>query len=199
MGQIIHMEDYRLVHNYLSGDKDAGRALYENAYVPLIAYVRKRCKGSGFSETDFEDIASETMCRSVEKLDSFNGTSSFLSFLCGFANYVIKEALRKKGKDIPTDPDDTMLDIENFLFADLSKYGITPEEYVIRKEERERVSRALEQLMTKNQDYYDIVKLRLFNEVPFAVISTLSGETVGALESRYRRAVSAMSKILKSI
>lgn len=198
MEQIKHLDDYRLVNSYLNGDEDAGRKLYEKTYVPLIAHVRKQCKGCGLTEPDFEDIVGEVMCRSVDKLDRFNGTSSFFTFLCGFAYNVTKETLRKKGKDIPTDPVDPILDFDSHPLADLSKYGISPEEYVIRKEGREQVSRALTQLRNEHQDYYDIIQLRIFNELPYAKIVELSGDSIDALESRFQRAIKAIGKIIKS-
>ena len=138
------------------------------------------------------------MVRSVELLDRFTGGCTFYTFLCGIAKNVIREHLRKSGREVPTDfclfPEE---ESKNSLTSYLSEYSILPEEYVIRKEDIERVSRSFEQLRCEHQEYYDIIQLRLINKVPYATISKLSGESVDALESRYRRALSALKKILR--
>lgn len=198
MDKVVRFEDRKLVHNYLTGDREAGRVLYENTYMPLLCFIRKQGKNT-FSAADCEEIVSETMVRSVELLDRFTGESTFYTFLCGIAKNVIREHLKKSGREIPTDfclfPEE---ESQNNLKLYLSEYGILPEEYVIRKEDIERVFRAFEQLRCEHQEYYEIIQLRLVNKVPYATISQLSGESVDALESRYRRALSALKKILKS-
>lgn len=197
MDKVVHFEDRKLVHNYLTGDREAGRVLYENTYMPLLCFIRKQGKNT-LSEADCEEIVGETMVRSVELLDRFTGESTFYTFLCGIAKNVIREHLRKSGREIPIDfCSFSEEESKNSLRFYLSEYGILPEEYVIRKEDIERASSAIEQLRCEHQEYYDIIRLRLVNKVPYATISRLSGESVDALETRYRRALSALKKILK--
>ena len=198
MSKMVHFEDWKLVHSYLTGDTESGRKLYENTYEALLCFVRKQCKGAAFSAVDCEEIVCETMVRSVERLDSFNGESSFYTFLCGIAKNVTKEFLKKKSREIPADfeapsEEDTGVD----LTAYLPEYGILPEDYVIRKEDIERVFGAFKQLQSERPEYYDIIQLRLLNGVSYATIAQISGESIEALESRYRRALSAIKKILK--
>ena len=197
MDKVMHFEDRILVHNYLTGDREAGRVLYENTYMPLLCFIKKQSKNA-LSTADCEEIVSETMVRSVELLDRFTGGCTFYTFLCGIAKNVIREHFRKSGREVPTDfclfPEE---ESKNSLTSYLSEYSILPEEYVIRKEDIERVSRSFEQLRCEHQEYYDIIQLRLINKVPYATISKLSGESVDALESRYRRALSALKKILR--
>lgn len=197
LDKVMHFEDRKLVHNYLTGDREAGRVLYENTYMPLLCFIKKQSKNT-LSTADCEEIVSETMVRSVELLDRFTGECTFYTFLCGIAKNVIREYLKKIRREIPTDfcsfPEEVS---KNDLRLYLSEYGILPEEYVIRKEDMERASSAFEQLRCEHHEYYDIIQLRLVNKAPYATISRLSGESVDALESRYRRALSALKKILK--
>ena len=194
----MHFEDRKLVHKYLTVYKEAGRVLYENTYEPLLCFSRKLCKDASLSVTDCEEIVSETMMRSVELLDRFNGECTFYTFLCGIAKNVVKEYLKKQRREILTDfntPSEE--ESKSTSTAYLSEYGILPEEYVIRKEDIERVFSAFEQLRREQQGYYDIIQLRLVNKVSYAEISRFSGESIDALESRYRRAFTALKKILK--
>ena len=198
MSKNIYFDDYSLVHRYLTGDDDAGRELYKNAYEPLLSYIKANCKGYGFSYADYEDIAEESMTRSVEKLSTYTGNSKFSTFLCGFAKNIIKEVCKKKGREVLTDFTDPPEDVDMALTNALSAYGILPEEYVIKKEGRELLWKILEQLKGESQDHYDIIQLRLINEWPYAQISQFTGETISALDSRYRRALRALKKISKN-
>lgn len=200
MSDMIHFNDINLVHKFLIGDEEAGRELYENAYVPLLSFIRSRCAKCGFSPSDFEDIAADTMVRSVERLDRYSGTCTFQTFLFGISKNVIKEHLRKHRREIPTDFD-ALHDAQDEgcfeLSASLSEYYILPEDYVIRKESIAQLTDALMELKKQKDEYFQIIQLRLFNEVPYETISMLSGESISALESRFRRAMKALKNILE--
>lgn len=195
MGEIEYKDDYELVHKYLCDDINAGERLYSKIYMPIHKYIASRTVSDGYNEDDREDIFSKVMYTSVEKLEMYNGQSSFLTFVCGIANNAIREYRRKKYKDSKILSLDELQQSEDEQ-EELSFYTNTPEQYVLRKEVQEQVRTVLNSM---SADYRDIIKLRIMNGLPYKTISALSQESVEALESRFRRATVDFIKRLKKI
>lgn len=42
MDKVVHFEDRKLALNYLTGDRKAGRVLYENIHMPLLHFIKKQ-------------------------------------------------------------------------------------------------------------------------------------------------------------
>lgn len=194
MNEIIQKGDYDLVHKYLCDDVDAGHELYSKIYTPVHKYIASRTASKDFTEDDRADIFSETMHKSIERLETYNGKSTFFTFVCGIANNIIREYKRKKNRD------SRLLSLDELRQTDdqeeLSYYTNTPEQYVLRKETQEQVQTVLDSM---SAEYQDIIKLRLLNGLPYNTISMLSGESIGALESRFRRATTDFLKRLKKL
>lgn len=188
-----HQADYDLVHKYLSGNaqvnRDAGYELFNKVYVPVQAYIASRARD--LSEDDREIILSDTMHRCVEKLGTYNGNSTFLTFVCGIANFTIKEYRRKKQRNSKVVSLDELLENGYEEEAEEPSFYMLPEPHLLKKEAQEQVRAILDAL---SPEYRDILEFRLFRNVPYETISLLSGESISALESRFRRAAQAFIK-----
>ena len=189
MNQIKYPHDYELVHKYLCGDKSAGQQLYGEAIPLLEKFVFSCIKKSSIDISDADDIVIETLKRSIERLDRYNGNSKFSVFLNGIAKNVIKETLRKKGKEISLEeiPDSNYESI-------ITLYSQNPLIVLLQKERYEAIKNAIDNL---SPEHKEIIYLRLFNKVPVKTIAELSNESVAAIDSRFRRALKALRKNLK--
>ena len=188
-----HQTDYDLVHKYLSGNKqanrDAGYELFKKVYVPVQAYIASRARE--FSEDEREIIFSDTMHRCVEKLGTYNGNSTFLTFVCGIANFNIKEYKRKKQKDSKVVSLNELGENGHKEEPEALSFYMLPEPHLLKKETQDQVRAILDSL---SPEHKDIIVFRLFRNLPYDIISKLSGESISALESRFRRAAQAFIK-----
>jgi RNA polymerase sigma-70 factor (ECF subfamily) len=193
-----HKADFDLAHKYLSGDmqenKDAGYELFNKIYTQVQAYISSRTVES--NEDDREIILSDTMHRCIEKLGNFNGNSTFFTFVCGIADYIILEYRRKKQKNSKVVSLDEMRENGFEEESEELSFYMLPEPHLLKKEAQENVRVMLDSL---SPEYRDILEFRLIRGLPYNTISLLSGESVAALESRFRRATKEFIKVMKNI
>jgi RNA polymerase sigma-70 factor (ECF subfamily) len=76
----------------LAGDEAAWRTLYERAFAPLFAFVRRRV---GPSPTEVEEVVQETWLVAVRRLRRFDPErGAFLGWLLGIATNVLRNRYR---------------------------------------------------------------------------------------------------------
>ncbi|AFV03490.1 RNA polymerase sigma factor RpoE [Dehalobacter sp. UNSWDHB] len=138
---------------------------------------------------DIDDIIMESLKRSIEKLERYDGSSEFASWVIGIAKFVIMEQLRKKTKN-------TLLeDMPDAEFDHIiSLFSVDPLFVILNKEIHDAIIAAINQLSPEHQQ---IIQLRLFNKVSFEQISEISKKSESAIYSLYSRALKSLRKILK--
>lgn len=178
MGEVKHPEDYKLLDNYLSGDRESGEKLFGNAYPSLKKYVFSCTKSDLFlSESDKEDIISESMMRAINNQHLYNGSSKFKTFIIGYANNIILEKRRKIAKESKN-----VISIEDTMSIE----SINPINIIIKKEQIETIQEALNML---SEDQRTILALRIFNDMSFKQVAQFSGKSESATDSLFRRAI----------
>lgn len=195
---IIHKDDYDLVDQYLNDDENAGEKLYFQVMDKLRKYICKNTNTSSLSESEKEDILSETLLISVERLKRYNGESSFLTFVVGICKNIIMRKYSqhmKQAKIISIDQFESEEDVTLFeeIIAD-DQPNKNPLKVLLEKEEVQLIHEALGLL---SQDHQQIIRLRIFNRTPVKVIAALSGENIAAIDSLYRRAIENFKKAYK--
>lgn len=181
--------DCKLVHRYLQGDRESGRILYAKSYPYVQKFIAGRLKKS-IDDSDVNDAVQETMMRSVQKLHMFRADAKFTTWLCKFANNVILELYRKKGKENKNIDIDSLGSNESHI----NLYGHNPVEIIIDQERKDCLEGSINQL---NPEYREIVILRIYNKVKMKQISALTRESVASLDSRFRRAKKSLKEIIK--
>jgi RNA polymerase sigma factor (sigma-70 family) len=187
MSGIKHQEDFNLVHDFLEGDKGAGERLYSNIYLMVEKYIQKRTKNTLLSKFDKDEIFEETLLKSVEKLNKYNGKSKFSTFIIGIAERKIKEFLRKKSEDTKK-----LVNVEFDIF-DKSK---NPIEIITNKEKFTMISESLDKL---SDEYKEIIIFRIFNGATYKEIKEITGRSISSLESLFRRAKKKFIEIFYEI
>jgi RNA polymerase sigma-70 factor (ECF subfamily) len=80
----------------LAGDEAAWRALYDRAFSPLLAFVRRRCSGE---PAESDEVLQECWLVAVRRLSTFDpDRGSFLSWLFGIAANVLRNRGRKRAR-----------------------------------------------------------------------------------------------------
>lgn len=195
---IIFKDDYDLVDQYLNDDENAGEKLYFQVMDKLRKYICKSTSTSSLSEEEKEDILSETLVTSVERLKRYNGESAFLTFVVGICKNIIMRKYSqhmKQAKIISIDQFESEEDIELFeeIIAD-DQPNKNPLKVLLEKEEVQLIHAALASL---SKDHQQIISLRIFNRTPVKDIAAFSGKSVAAIDSLYRRAIENFTKAYK--
>jgi RNA polymerase sigma-70 factor, ECF subfamily len=189
MREIKYKDDYNLVDRYLSGDKSAGEELFGSVYPILKGYVFNQTENSSLNEKDKDEIVLDTLMIAVEKLNTYIGESKFSTLVIGIAKMKILEKFRKKKMDLSRTVDIASL-------SNMPTMSRNPLEILIEKEKRQAVQRAISML---SPEHKQILTLRLFNNMPYKQLATISGKSEAALDSMYRRAIKSFIKNFKEI
>ncbi len=91
--------DYMLVQQYLNGNQDAWEILYQQAYPGALRFLRKLPCMYYLHLSDMKDILSESFLRCQMRANTFQGRSSFLTWVCGFVKYVALNAASRRISD----------------------------------------------------------------------------------------------------
>ena len=188
---ITYLEDYKLVDEYINGNKDSGEILYARVYEKLPRYVYHYTAKSILTEEDKNEIIEETLKESIEKIYKYNGSCQFTTFVLGFAKNKCREKIRKKNNITIVE-----LDEEKIADEDYNYYNQDPAIIIIRKEEIEKINTAMNKLQTEDKQ---IIQLRVINGINAKKISELTGENIEAIYSRYRRAIKKFKKIYEEM
>ena len=185
--------DYLLVHRCLLGDKDAEYELFAGVYASGKKYIWSRTQNTNLAEQDKEDILQEVMQITYEKLERYNGTSAFSSFVIGIAYNVILAHQRKgKRRSAKTVNIDELP--ENVIpFAPAAYESANPLVILIKKEEQSELADAISRL---SDDHRQLLTY-WSNGMTFKELAKLSGKTEDAIYSMFYRAIKSLKKIFE--
>lgn len=183
---MVQHRDFILIQGWLAGNSASGEKIVSESYEKVLRFVAcKIDQRTGNFQQTIEDITAEAFTRAFEKIQDYNGSSSFYTWVCGYARYCIKEKLRSIYKELKQfefmDENEYFGDYEYDDFDD-------PEEFACKKEEYEAVRNAF---LSLQDDYKEIMHFRLIKGLRYNEIADLSGKSVDNLESLFRRALKA--------
>lgn len=169
-----------LVRRMKLGDEAAFDSLYES-------YVRK-LYGMAFlisgSKADSEDIVQEAFVTCFLKRDSLREEAAFERWLY---QILVRTAWRygKRKKRYPSESLEDMLDTNSESFSErwveVDKAAEEPLDALVRKEERERLLQAVQELEIKQRT---VIVLYYFNDCPVKEIARITGALEGTVKSR---------------
>lgn len=143
-----------------------------------IHKLRRFIKGKIDNPLDAEDILQETLISAYQSLGTFNGRSSFYTWICAIAKHEIGDFYRKKR-------------IKAIVFSRLPfleglvSQALGPELALERKEVKEKVRLVLGNL---KKGYEQVLRLKYIEEMTVREIARELGETMKAVEARLFRA-----------
>jgi len=175
-------EDAALVRRMLANDGRAFREFFDLQFPRLYHFAYRRL-GQRVEVT--EDVVQSVLVRAIEKLETFRGESTLLTWLCAMCRHEIADwnrAQRRRGaREIPGKTEDARLTAESRTAAD----GESPEDALFRDEESQRVRSVLDRLP---EHYGEVLEWKYIEDLPVKEIAARLGISPKAAESTLTRA-----------
>ena len=173
-------EDSELLAAWRTGDRDAGAALFERHYEAIARFFRNKVNG-----TSQDDLVQQTFLRCAERAAGFRGASSFRTFLFGIAHNVLREYLRKVGRQRERDAGE--LDLDALSVTALGQQGPGPAMSatgVIASKQEQRL--LLEGLRTIALHHQVALELHYWEQLSVKEIAEITGKPVNTIKTRLR-------------
>lgn len=179
--------ELNLVSRARKGDRDAFAALLER-YEKQVYHQALRMVGN---PEDAADVTQETFLKVWQGLPSFQGDSSFSTWLYRLTGNTCIDHLRKEKK---RRGDASLDDEERDFSAYLSAPAPTPQRALEEQELQKAVAEGLAQL---SDEHRQVLILREINGLSYDEIAAVLNVTEGTVKSRIARARLALAKILR--
>ena len=173
-------DDRVLIERVRRGDQDAARALYERYFDRIYNYVYARL---GRVE-DAEDLAIDTMTRSLTRLDLFQDQGvAFSSWVYRIAHNATIDHYRRTGRA-------TLVSLDNAPLLE----SADPAALALEELSNEELREALRALTDEQQQ---VLILRFFQDLTAAQVAEVMGKTVGAIQALQHRALGSLERALQ--
>lgn len=178
------------LHTYIEkakrGNQSAFKFLLDNFWVDIYAYQLKRTK----NDNDAEDITIQTFSKAFDKIDTFNRTYKFKTWLITISKNVHIDILRKKNASISIE---TTKEQEEEVYAVIDD-NPTPEDKIITDQNLAKLLRDIKKLKPK---YQEVIHLRYFQELSYKEIATQINEPMNNVKVKLLRAKKLLAEIIK--
>jgi RNA polymerase sigma-70 factor, ECF subfamily len=173
-------DDRPLIERVRKGDQDAARTLYERYFDRIYNYCYARL---GRAE-DAEDLAIDTMTRSLTRLDQFQDQGvAFSSWVYKIAHNATIDHYRRHGKV-------TLVSLEQATLPQ----SADPSELAVEQLANEDLRVALRALTDEQQQ---VLILRFFQDLTAAQVAGIMGKSVGAVQALQHRALGSLERALQ--
>ena len=164
--------DEHLIKQFKEGDSGAFSVLYERHVGSIYRRVR-----FVVPEADVEDVTQEVFVAALRSLPSFRGEARFTTWLRSLANNKVAEYYRKRARK--QEPPEVPLSDK---VADKERNATVMEERIV-------LRKALRELPGH---YQEVILLRFAEGLQFNEIASLTGQSLEATKSMFRRAMAAL-------
>jgi len=180
LGKAASDDDRPLIERVRKGDQDAVRTLYERYFDRIYNYVYARL---GRAE-DAEDLAIDTMTRSLTRLDQFQDQGvAFSSWVYKIAHNATIDHYRRHGKV-------TLVSLEQATLPQ----SADPSELALEQLSNEDLRVALRALTDEQQQ---VLILRFFQDLTAPQVAGIMGKSVGAVQALQHRALGSLERALQ--
>ena len=181
--------DSVLVQNAVAGDQKAYSelmSLYWNS-------IEKTLSLKLVSKEDVEDLTIATFSKAFDKLDSYDDSFAFSTWIKTIASNTLIDFFRKKDQktisiDLQKEDDDT----NNIDVVDNS---LDPEKHLIRKQKNKHITGMVHRL---KPHYRELIILRYLDEMSYGEISKKLNMPLGSVKAKLFRARDLLMQILKN-
>jgi RNA polymerase sigma-70 factor (ECF subfamily) len=170
--------DSNLLHRYANGETAAFGELYEKYYRRLFGYCHRVLQ----NRENVEDLVQSVFVKALESVNSLEKPELFYYWIFSIARNEVYGALRKTRNNRTVELKDEVWDSE------------TPHESYEAQEMATIVEEALTHL---KPEYREVLVFRQFEQLSYAEIAAITGDTVSSVESRLFKARKALIKYLE--
>jgi len=181
--------DSLLVQNALAGDQKA----YSELMSMYWNSIEKSLSLKLVSKEDIEDLTIATFSKAFDKLDSYDDSFAFTTWIQTIASNALIDFFRKKDqKTISIDKQKEDEDTNNIDVVDNS---LDPETHLIRKQKSKHITGMVHRL---KPHYRELIILRYLDEMSYAEISKKLNMPLGSVKAKLFRARDLLMQILKN-
>ena len=181
--------DSLLVQKAIAGDQKAYSelmSLYWNTIEKILSLKLT-------SREDVEDLAIATFSKAFDKLESYNDSFAFSTWIQTIANNTLIDFFRKKEQK--TVSIDQEKEDEESNGIDVVDSSLDPEGNLIRKQKNKHIAGMVQSL---KPHYRDLIILRYLDEMSYAEISKKLNMPLGSVKANLFRARDLLMQILKT-
>ena len=181
--------DSLLVQNAVAGDQKA----YSELMSLYWSSIEKTLSLKLVSKEDVEDLTIATFSKAFDKLDSYDDSFAFSTWIHTIASNTLIDFFRKKDqKTISIDQQKEGEDCNNVDVVDSS---LDPESHLIRKQKNKHITGMVHRL---KPHYRELIILRYLDEMSYAEISKKLNMPLGSVKAKLFRARDLLMQILKN-
>lgn len=180
--QKSQLSDEELALAAQKGNQESFVLLYERFFPSVYSWVRFKVQ-----ETDVDDVTQEVFIAVLKSLESFRGQSKFNTWIWTITTRKIAD-YHRSSKAAYIDQNEFDDAVKNYE-ADPSHNPDTQDDL--------RVIR--QAISTLPSNYQDILRQRFIEDLPFQDIARKNGQTLEAVKSLFRRAVTALNAKLEQV
>lgn len=178
-------------------DPEAWRALYEEQWRPLCAFIRARLAHSPNGQTESEELAQEVLCRAYTSIIQFRGEAQIETWLRTIAQYALIDAVRAAQRERRLSEQTTALETLGERFH--SRAASDPEVSTLRQDLIRRLLRELEIVLGKYSSLFVKRHLEDLSEQEVADAEGLKYGTASGYLARTRRLLRQQSARFASL
>lgn len=181
--------DSLLVQNALAGDQKA----YTELMSMYWSNIEKTLSLKLVSREDIEDLTIATFSKAFDKLDSYDDSFAFSTWIQTIASNTLIDFFRKKDqKTISIDQQKEDDEINNIDVVDNS---LDPENHLIRVQKNKHITGIVHRL---KPHYRELIILRYLDEMSYVEISKKLNMPLGSVKAKLFRARDILMHILKN-
>ncbi len=188
--------------NSSASDESLVRAAHQgdmNAFEELVKRHREKIFARAFSmlrnEDEAVDLSQEAWVKAWQRLNQFQGDSSFVTWITRIVINLCLDHLRKQKRQ-KTDSIEQMDEETGGVERQLPVITPNPTEKLERQELRMRINRALDQL---SEEHRTVLVLHEFEEMEYKEIAKTMGCSIGTVMSRLFYARRRMASLLAGL
>lgn len=183
------VDDRELVRSAQRGDRDAFRTLFERYHRRAYALAQ----GVVRNPDDALDVVQDAFIKAHKYLDSFEGSSSFYTWLYRIVMNLAIDHLRKHRRQAPVELDETRIASEDDDPLLPRILGGNPGRALVDKQIRARIDQALDEL---SDNHRAVLIMREFEGLSYEDMAQAMGCSKGTIMSRLFHARRNMQKRL---
>lgn len=179
------MEIEEAIKRAKNNDQKAFNYLLDIYWDSVYGYQLKQTK----NENDAEDITIQTFSKAFDKIDTFDESFKFKTWLISISKNIHIDLLRKEKKSISQ----VMSNDEREVFQVVDE-SPSPEDKLITEQHLAKLLRDIKKL---KPHYQEIINLRYFQELSYKEISKELGEPMNNVKVKLLRAKKLLAEIIR--
>jgi len=170
-----------------TGNQIAFSTLLDNFWNDVYGFQLIRTK----NENDAEDITIQTFSKAFDKINSYDDSYEFKTWLIAISKNLHVDLIRKNKRNVLGNVDGSNNDAIKKVLDDAP----TVEDRLITEQ---NLATLLEDIKKLKPHYQEVINLRYFNERSYVEIAEALGEPINNIKVKLLRAKNLLAKIIKN-